>query len=51
MLDILKLAEIEIEKHPVSLNQYPGSGHITNGFHRNVLSPRKIFCSLKFDYT
>jgi len=33
MLDIPDIAEGEIQKHPESRNQYPGSRHIANGFH------------------
>ena len=35
MLDIQECTNSEIEKHPVSRNQYPGSVNIGNGFHRN----------------
>jgi len=33
--DITEFAEAEIQKHPVSRNQYPGSGSIANDFYRN----------------
>jgi hypothetical protein len=35
MLDILKFADSEIQQHPVSRNQYPGSRHVANAFHCN----------------
>jgi hypothetical protein len=47
MLDILKFAQSEIQKHPVSRNQYPGSRDITNDFHHNDLNPGKHFMQLK----
>ena len=35
MLDILEFPTSEIQKHPVSRNQYPGSLNITNDLHYN----------------
>ena len=37
MLDIQECTNGEIEKHPVSRNQYPGSVNTGNGFYRNGL--------------
>jgi len=41
MLDIRECAASEIQKHPVSRNQYPGLRNIASDFHYNGLSPRK----------
>jgi hypothetical protein len=35
MLDIQECTWNEIQKHPGSRNQYPGSVNTCNGFHRN----------------
>ena len=35
MLDILEFPTSEIEKHPVSRNQYPGSRNIASDLHYN----------------
>jgi hypothetical protein len=37
MLDIQELTNGEIQKQPVSRNQYPGSVNTGNGFRRNGL--------------
>ena len=47
MLDIPEFAESEIQKHPVSRNQYPGSRNIANAFHHNGLNSRKHFMQLR----
>ena len=33
----------EIEKHPVSRGQYPGSGNVGRGFRRNELDEKQDF--------
>ena len=47
MLDIPEFAESEIQQHPVSRNQYPGSRHIGNVFHHSGLIPAKHFMQPK----
>ena len=47
MLGIAKFAESEIQKHPVSRNQYPGSLNIANGLHHNGFNIRKYFRQLR----
>jgi hypothetical protein len=47
MLDIGEFAGSEIQKHPVSRNQYPGSRNIANAFHHSGLNPKKRFMLLK----
>jgi len=37
MLDIQECNNSEIQKHPISRNQYPGSVNTGNGFRRNGL--------------
>jgi hypothetical protein len=50
MLDIYECTRNEIQKHPVSRNQYPGSRDIANDFHHNDLNPAKHFMQLKGIY-
>jgi hypothetical protein len=47
MLDIPEFAGSEVQKHPVSRNQYPGSRNIANDFHQETLIARKHFMKLK----
>jgi hypothetical protein len=46
ILDIQEGTENEIQDHPVSRNQYPGSIDIAKGFRRNNLSPMQYFMQL-----
>jgi hypothetical protein len=46
MLDIHEYTKSEIQKHPVSRNQYPGSVNTGNDFHRNSLDRVPYFMQL-----
>jgi hypothetical protein len=46
MLDIQECSNSEIEKQPVSSNQYPGSVNTDNDFHRNGLYIVQYFMQL-----
>ena len=46
MLDIQECTGNEIQKHPVSRNQYPGSFHIADGFRLSTLSPMQYVMRL-----
>jgi hypothetical protein len=47
MLDIEECTGSEIQKHPVSRNQYPGSRNIANDFNHKGLNLRKHFMQPK----
>jgi hypothetical protein len=47
MLDIQASTANEIQKHPVSRNQYPGSRDNAKDFHQNDLNPARHFMKLK----
>ena len=46
MLDIQEHSISEIEKHPVSRDQNPGSANADKGFHHNSLDEMQYFMQL-----
>ena len=50
MLDILEFPPSEIEKHPVSRNQYPGSRNIASDLHYNDSFQKNILYNLRVNW-